>query len=161
DHHRALLATGEMPSRFLDDRRWRLGALERRQEALLPRALAGALVELGGHDDRAALAHDRRGREAQIGRGARGLIEVHVLWLADARDRDVVLLRDRARVQLLPDGDERAQHVVGRTRLDGDDALAIVRDHVDAEPQARAPSDLGDRLVEWIAVDLGEPHAGI
>jgi hypothetical protein len=56
-------------TRALHDGERRLGALQRREEALLPRSFARTLVELGRDDDGSALAHHRRRREAQIGRG--------------------------------------------------------------------------------------------
>ena len=101
------------------------------------------------------------GAKRRIGRGARSLIEVHVLRLADAGDDDVVLLRDRARVERRGLRHEIGQDEVRIACRDRDDALAVIRHDVQAEAQARAARDLADRLVERIAVELREPDAGV
>ena len=81
--------------------------------------------------------------------------------MSDARDNDVVLPRDRPRVQSRRLRGEIGEDRVGIAGRDRDDALAIVRDDVQAETQTGATRDLADRLVEGIALDLREPHPGI
>ena len=143
-----------MPPRRVDDRRRRLRALEGREETLLPRPVAGALVELRRDDDRAALAHHRRRSESQVGRRARCLIEVRVLRLTDAGDHDVVLLRDRARVQGRRLSCQLLEHTIRVPRRDGNDTVAIVRDDVETENQSRAPRELANCLVERVAFEF-------
>ena len=81
--------------------------------------------------------------------------------MSNARDNDVVLPRDRPCVQSRRLRGEIGEDRVGIAGRDRDDALAIVRDDVQAETQTGATRDLADRLVEGIALDLREPHPGI
>src|SRR5438552_18874578 len=81
--------------------------------------------------------------------------------MTDSGDDDVVLLRDRARVQRRGLRDEVTGNGVGIPRGRRDYALAIVGYDVEAEPKAGAARDLAHRLVERVAFDLREAHTGV
>src|SRR4029079_15916850 len=81
--------------------------------------------------------------------------------MTDTGDHDVVLLRDRSRVQSRGLRREIREDRIRGARRDRDDAFAIIRHDVQAEAEARAASDLADRLVKWIALTLREAYARI
>ena len=73
-------------------------------------------------------------------------------------DHDVVLLRDRTRVEGCGLRDEIGEDSVGIAGRDRDDPLAIVGHDVQAKTKTRPARDLANGFVKWVAFDLGEAH---